>query len=805
MALNPVETMNVFDGDLSNELRERSKSTNLVRTRAPFLRFTTGAQMSDLATRLSNGSRFSTYENYQFFTLGMHGYENVNYSIKDLYGTQSEEGLVIGTTYKQGEQRLVKTFGGQVVESPAKNYPPPGIVSAKIERLRNGNVIRFIVETQCYTQEQLEMLDVVCYVPGMTCILEWGNIFSTTGGSQQLSPQNILDFKNTSKAIEYVKDAKRKSRTDFIGQWCKPNKFNYDWAVANIANVKTTLQNNVYKTTIIAYGEADNLMYISAYATNNPLKVETDQATSLTNYFKINGEFSNRLRQYDVSPELLDRKYRDQFLKFTDGYNRQQLLEAVPTSQETGQANDIGLEDSYFITFPFFIDLIINGDVRQIVNKGLASPLNRLIATTDEASNEILVGYNESLRSTSPEVLIIYNTKARTANAAPVNEKRALLEQASTLDVRSIGALKGLPNTNAANQPGSKTDKTSVYGVIVTLNTYPFGNNINTPSGVVPLSNGVWLNSKAIQSAFINARTFMEGMETLLRNINSATENYWDLKIFYDDDLQAFRILDDNVRVPRESANIYEFNRRLNSLDGDITGPDVLDIQLQTDYPKIFFSQLAITGINGGSLNNTPSSPDRKDVDFKINTSVRDIFATTTEIQQERSEVGLSTPSTALLEFATGLSETESGRLLAREGFFAGPQFASAFGNYFATGVQGTVANTIRGVFNNTNLLSDAEALDLKNRLSGENLTQQQSAAISNLFAQRAIAIVRRNKKEEIDKYEKAIDDALKNGTIRDRAGRDITNIKRVVREAIEANRDDLIRTIQSSVANVRP
>lgn len=820
MALNPVETMNVFADSLSKELRKRSLSTNLVKIRTPFLRFTTAALMDDVATRMreisaANADKFSNditgYRGYQFFTLGVHGYEQLNYSVKDLYGTQGDNGLVIGTTYKEGVQKLVKTFGGKVGDTAAKNYPPPGITSAKVERLRNGNVLRFTVETQCYTQEQLEMLDMICFVPGMTCILEWGTQYSTPTSQEKL--KTTLDFKNISATIKSVREVlgdrqnniPAKSRTDFIKEWCEPNQYSYDWAVANITNVKTVVQDNIYKTTIIAYGVADNLLYISAYATNNPLKTETNTSTSLTNYFKLNGEFSNTLRQYIATPELLPNvAYRNQILKFTDDYNRRQLVDVVPTSQNTGQLNDFGLEDSYFITMPFFIDLIINGPVKQIIESGLPTKLDKLIASTD-GQDPIYVGYNESLRSTSPEVCIIYNKKARTNNVASAADKRNLVDQATRLDARNIGALKGLPNTNAENVRGSNTDRTSVFGVISILNDNAFGNNINTPSGITPLTTGFYINSKAIQSAFINARTFMEGFETLLRNINSATENYWDLKLFFDDDINAYRILDDNVRTAPESADIYEFNKRLSNLDSDTIGPDVINIELNTDYPKMLFSQLAVTGINGGTLNNIASSPDRKDVDFKLNTSVRDIFKIQIGELQQTSEIGLNRPSTALLEFATGLGQTQSGRLLAQQGFsFVGPQFASTFGNYFASGVSGNVADIIRGVFNSTNLLSQAEALDLKQRLSRETLTQQQSAAISDLFSTRAKSIIRRNKQNEIERYEKAIDDAIESEVITDRFGRDVTNVKRAVREAIERNRDELISQIDSAISNVR-
>lgn len=118
----------------------------------------------------------------------------------------------------------------------------------------------------------------------------------------------------------------------------------------------------------------------------------------------------------------------------------------------------------------------------------------------------------------------------------------------------------------------------------------------------------------------------MEGMETLLNKINAATENYWELSLFYDDDAQSFRILDNNLRAPIivQDKPIYEFNKKLSAIDNTIIGPDVLNIELNTDYPKMLFSQLAVSSINGGSL---ISNQRRGDFDLKIQRSVDDIFA----------------------------------------------------------------------------------------------------------------------------------------------------------------------------------
>lgn len=803
MALNPVETLNVFNSSLSTELRERSLSKNLVQTRAPFLRFTTAAIMSDLVTKFSSGTpgstqRFSDYDGCQFFTLGLHGYSELNYSVSDLYGTQAQQGLVLGTTYKSGQQKLVKTFGGQVVGDPAKNYPPPGITSAKVERLRNGNVLRFTVETQCYTQEQLEMLDILCYVPGMTCILEWGTQYTTANRTKPLT--KTLDFRNPQQAIDDILgDGIASPRSRFIEKWCAPNNFNYDWAVANIANIKTTVQNNIYKTTIIAYGRADNLMYISAYATSNPLvnRQQNEISTSVTNFFKLNGEFSN-ICDKASSNQLpgLSTEYQSQIIKFNDGVDRRELIKALPTSQQTGQINDIGLEDSYFMTMDFFINVILNGPVKNMVNAGLAPDykVKALIAGAPISGEEaILCGYNRSLRSTSPEVMIIYNETARRENSATPEIKSQITQNIATEAARGVGALRG-----------GSTDRGvgSIDGTITKLQQSKFDEGQNRESGQAPLSRGVWINSKAIQAAFINARTIMEGMETLLRNMNAATENYWDLKLFYDEEQQLFRIVDDNLRVTENASSfqIYEFNKRLSSVDGDTIGPDVLDIQLQTDYPKIFFSQLAISGIN-----NISSSPIRKEKDFKENTSVRDIFTARVDEVQTQAPPEVKAP-TATVEFRSFVTA-----LFGSQAKLYGTLTTSDFdvsNTAFASGISTELSSIIREVFNNQSLLTQSQAQAIKQRLDREaargNLNQAQSAIISQIFLKRAEAIIRRDKQKEIDNLDAAFEDAKGKGYIDpglfERVGNDT---RQVIRQKIEEDRDRLISNLRRSVESV--
>jgi hypothetical protein len=764
--------------------------------------------MSDLSNKLNipNKSKFKDYDGYEFFTLGVHGYDKIDYSVTDLYGTQSSEGLVVGTTYKQGEQKLVRTFGGLRTDEKAKSYPPPGILSAKVERLRNGNVLRFTVETQCYTQEQLEMLDAVCFVPGMTCVLEWGTQYTTQNGTKPLDKDKILNFKNVQSAKTAIINAGLESRTEFIGKWCAPNEYNYDWAVAHIANIKTRLVDNVYKTTIIAYGKADNIMYISAYATTNALTESQVSAlsTSLHNYFKLNGEFTQFCEQATtkdstIIPEL---EYRDQIVKFQAPPNPREQRDTVQTSQESGLVNDFGLEDTYFMSMDFFVHIILNQFVKDIINKGLNSSFTLTKGLVKElkdaqrpydviGEDNILVGYNSKLRSTSPEVLIIFNQRAREQRAAQPQVKSAIVDVLNRNQRASTGV---------ALQGGSVRGPGSVDGTIALLQKYKFGQEISnsTESGLTFLGRGVWVNSKAVQSAFLNARTVMEGLETLLRNINAATENYWDLKLFYDDDAQQFRILDDNARtteVKSEGNKIYEFNKRLVNDSGDVIGPDVLSIELDTDFPKMLFSQLAVSAINGGTLSGMPQ---RKDIDFRESTSVKDLF--TAGPQTPNAPQVAPTPSEPIQPNTNSFirSVIEGNNAFSRDIKNQLISDASSFGIAFSSGVSSEVATIVRSVFSNPNLLTVAEAqnikIQLQDALSKGKINQDQSAALTRFFIKRAEAIITREKAAEEERLVESFRYADNNGIalfVASAAGRE------EIIKKIRADKDRLIAQLR--------
>ena len=85
----------------------------------------------------------------------------------------------------------------------------------------------------------------------------------------------------------------------------------------------------------------------------------------------------------------------------------------------------MGLEDSYFISFGHFVDEILNRQVVSIINSATngEAQLSNLVSPLIDGTDVIVVGFNEYLRSTNPETMIIFNEAAiAKANRRTTNE-----------------------------------------------------------------------------------------------------------------------------------------------------------------------------------------------------------------------------------------------------------------------------------------------------------------------------------------------------------------------------------------------
>ena len=809
----PYEKFNVFDKELQDELSNRRLSDNLVEIRAPFIRYTTAVEMpnkewyTDLAKNSGAADAFNyiapfdlgRYSGCKFFTLGMHGLDDAEASFDSMYGAQNNNGLIVGATYDptNSTQKIVRTseLGGGTLavtdnrfDSP-QGYPPPGIESATVERLRNGNVLKFTVNTVCYTKQQLDFLDMLAFSPGMTCILEWGNIISTQFGEKGLQKDRILNFKNvrdTELQIEFwlrqTKGGIRNppgARTAFIKAVCAPNNYHYDYAIARIANVKTEIVDNKYKTTVIAYGVADNIMYISAYATNNPdfagdtpNNKDNTYITSIREYFAPQSKFNYLLNNMVNDPAIV---------KFDEPDNANEVSGPSAAAGSGTPTNDLGQEQTFYITLDKFINYFINDandGVAKIVNASMNISDNINSKNNKNDSIELLVGvtdinvgYNEILRSTDPSSVLIVNRRAMEIAKGDV----------SPLLKDYLGTVGQKPKTETDEKPIVSKIKNNQF-----LQIQPDGN----PSGIASAVTGIWLNSKMIQEIFLQARTFHEAIETILNRLNAATEGYWDLALMYDEEYSMFRIVDGNLKeVPSSPQKIYTFNKGLpnNPSSQGVEGSEVLDIKINMDYPKLLISQLGIS-----ALNNSSGSPDRKDLNFARNPLLGprlwDLFRK--EKQTDKSKQTIQVCYNA----ASKVSEFVKSSLNNSMYDLVRVSVEKQLTNVGFDTLPGNTRQTLTQIFAIQQPLTQTQAEGFLNNIRSDNLTIRQVDGIKVVLGLRAKAIVTKAKTSELGRLIVFGPELRSQGNTKTNVADAINK----VRTNIENNRDSLINLIDT-------
>jgi hypothetical protein len=419
---------------------------------------------------------------------------------------------------------------------------------------------------------------------------------------------------------------------------------------------------------------------------------------------------------------------------------------STSAASSTGTVNDLGQEETFYITFDAFINLILNNastGMLRIVNDALDSnnQLDYLLypITAGMGENEVpVVGYNKYLRSTDPSVMLIYNkdavTDAQTTQGAVT---KSLLNKLNT-SIPIGEVTKDTPSGKALN---------TIRNTKIQRISGDFGE-----SGLMFLSKGVWLNSKAIQQVFLSARTIMEGIEALLVKINAATEGYWNLKITYDDEKDCFRLIDDNAkRPPRGKQRIYTFNKKLPtspSSPTNVTGPDVLDIKIASDYPKLIFSQLAISGVNNAS-----GVPGKTDLNFQrpglYGSRLKD-FLIDEPVKSPQSGSGATTNISPSIDvFVSGDLQKSAASLKSKDqtDIFSSALLIGAFKDNFPIGVRSALTT----IFSNGNKpISRAQANQFLNAINTSDLTPSQFDALATILKQRIRAIVTNSKNAEL-------------------------------------------------------
>jgi hypothetical protein len=522
-----------------DELKRR-KSNFPTPTAAPFVKLTSMQQ--------------SLENNYRFFSLGLHGYEiAANENIFDpTYGDQAPD--VVGYGYEETtntggrlRRRLIRTndlsyagLGGELSQKiepelidkfdveakKAKEtvdtsfargaHPIPGIKGVDIERNAINPTIT-TVRWACYNRAQLEFIRNHFLIAGNYVVLEWGNTFS----DRLLT--KTLDFADPNILDELVK-VLAEGRRYIIDQYVRPNAGNYEFFIGRVMDFEVNIdeKTGVYHCTTQIASVGESAWGLSTYSTFVHTKTDEDtkKISSISDYFAYGRGFDQLISKLVGDPKMVA-KTDSNFAK---------------NNQNSGGAKDRFKNfstdplDNYFISWECFATRVINDLVSMIDETNVQNDLKKyldLMPLENQADidQEDWVGANQFLRTTDPSAMILIGTTV----------------------LKNAGGFGGAGAYDSFNQPGRGK-----------------------------LSRGVWLNSGAVRQAFQGANQFYFGLQSLIGRMNLATEGYWNLVVFYDEETNMTKVVDVNCATNR-MPHIYMFNQ---GEKGELLG-----LELKSSFP----------------------------------------------------------------------------------------------------------------------------------------------------------------------------------------------------------------------------
>lgn len=636
-------------------LNSRAQLTNKVQMAMPFVKATTTLYLPDV---LGNGNLG--------FTLGLHAIKE-DITAQNIY-SDSKGNALIGYTYDgNGQtipiytQAITRTDNqlaffdlGSELYSDTKfsSIPPPGITSVTVGRIKNGVVSSADINFTVPTLPQLEMLHRTFLVPGVGMVVEWGQRFAEYG----LPDDGESGFTATA-AGGFVREAlfpwydRAKLETilarlatnqigidEIMSCYVHPTQGQYQWIFGRVANFSTKMEGDgSFNCSVKIVGPAENSW---AYSTRNTVipaaavrggPVCLGDANSVENYFTKTSKGKNfKSLLENVKNKTILPGWENHVQFFAQGNKKSGASDS--TEANTDQSGFADSEDAYFISWRFFVNVVLNHPQHGIkgIFKDASLTPEELLRTSvlrpyggatnlDSAGDiyiddqyENFVGNNKFLRSIDPSTLII-------VNEAAADESTVAMDKAGGVLTTDPGV------TYLEREVTAATDETRKFLAVgdfllsttkVRQNTGQ-GSIYNTDKGL--LSAGVWLNHKAVVQAMVSANTIAEGLSNLLNRMNSATANFWNLTLDVSEPFNTtetcestptytaidYTIVDMNYKENAQDAvdafinkdPVHIFNRYIRSVNGNLVGSDTLECNVDINLPKRLFSQIATLGL----------------------------------------------------------------------------------------------------------------------------------------------------------------------------------------------------------------
>jgi hypothetical protein len=596
----PFPQFNPFRNFVIEELVRR-KNNYPTPINSPFVRFTSCKQDPVLK--------------YAYFSMGLHGFDKSDINIFDqTYGGNRD---IVGYAHDvpSGNKRLISAdqltgdalpkivtneLSGQSQTIQAQRealkdqsntlfakgaHPIPGITDVSIQRKGLGTPLIATVKWTCYNRAQLEFLRHHFFLVGGYVVLEWGQNFS----DKKLN--KVLDFGDFDGIKTELVNSVNQGRKYIISNWITPNNGNYDFMVGFIGNftIEINPATGIYNCSTTIYTVGEQMWGLSSFLTSVKKNISsTDNAAFKSSTFH---EFYSYGKEFD---ELCNAALRAKQTYYVAPFNAswdKGSTENVTLTREDLTKFSVNSQDYRFVSWRFFVNEVIPQMLNVLVDENVKTDIKRFLSLT----NDEWVGDNPTLISTNPDALILV--------------KKDLVSDPA------FGANGFFDSTAGAGYRGQ-------------------------------LSKGVWLNAGMIRNAFLGTNSFQQAIQTILNSMNSSVANYWNLSLFFDEEVGGYKVIDLQHTSNLDIRPFYKFNSGTNG--------EVLNINFDSAFPPELITQMALFAKfktetfphQQDLLRQYPTIGTTSTFMFSLNwTNLEDILGT--ELQKQRIEVSGSSLSPA--------------------------------------------------------------------------------------------------------------------------------------------------------------
>ena len=620
-------------------------------------------------------------------SLGPHGENNISFD--DIYLPQDNRSIVgyaiannnSGTEAFSSKRVPVVVDRTAATTTDQRNIPMPGITEINAERSTagpmgvRGGLLKADIKLVAYSIGQVDTLLKYYLRPATRVVLELGR--KSSNPSETITPY-AWNMSAPELAQEFTTLINNPSKQrEFIRDYVYNNNGNYEIFIAYV--VKFDLKynkNNVYEISLTVH----SVQQFELPTVHTGVKslcsdsLNKCKAVDVHEYFDDAYSWKPNTFKQLMSEETTISSPNNQTQQRTLGWGDHFVAISNPTPSDMGAGSkEAGTDQNeFFVSWNFFVDKILNDARRGVISVipddsevptntdeaqttlstqemlrlGLLRPVSQPTETelstakTQLVANE--VGYHPNLRSTDANVMIIYNPVAQANRSEQEKEDfQNILVEGATLPT----------GTRATFNSNTRIVEWISKSSVSDFRNSKRDNGAQAGSGF--LSNGVWLNTKAIKQAFSNADTVTAAISSLLGMMNAASQGYWNLQLYstdrthsglfvvdmglskrlenttaasteasavfpwIDQDAKKGTVLKsindiniDRYRKSNDAAGmdrskyIYMFNRGTERVQDGELGSDIIDLNVEFNLPQVIAVQ-AIAGVGGPAQKST--------------------------------------------------------------------------------------------------------------------------------------------------------------------------------------------------------